>query len=235
MVGTLPSASLPRSKDTYTTDYHGPLTATFRRLKLFSVASFGLSAALTPIMFIIESSLPIGARASLAGIAMSTSGISTLLVSWCGSTYVTTLRHLRPEDNDGMGIEGLEMTTLSLFLRKRITRVYDVDFLVQTTRPFAKWELAETVSFAPPQDAGTGRKAGEPGEEETVAETVAADGEVTGRWIVRWEEGGVGHCRKVGSMVRYVGWLYDLFNSANAWFQAFQRSRGALDMTFSAC
>lgn len=132
-----------------------------------------------------------------------------------------------------MGIEGLEMTTLSLFLKKRITRVYDVDFLVQTTRPFAKWELAETVTFASPKDVGAGRKAGEPGEEETVAETVAADGEVTGRWIVTWEEGGVGRCRKVGSMVRYVN-----FNSTNilhnnhSMLQSFQCARGALDVTF---
>lgn len=203
MVGTLPSASSPKSTYAYTREYHGPLAPTFRRLKLFSVTSFGLSAALSPIMFIIESSLPMGARASLAGIALSTSGISTMLVSWCGSTYVTTLRHLKPAENDG--IEGLEMTTLSLFLRPRITRVYDVDFLVQTTRPFAKWELADTVSFGSPKPGVDAvRRAGEPGEEETVAETIAADGEVMGRWIVTWEEGGVGKCRKVGSMIRYV-------------------------------
>ncbi|KAF7973062.1 hypothetical protein HWV62_16366 [Athelia sp. TMB] len=202
MVGTLPSVSATQLKDTSAAEYQGPLSSTFRRLKLFSVMSFGLSAALSPIMFIIESSLPMGARASLAGIAISTSGISTLLVSWCGSTYVTTLRHLRPADNDG--IEGLEMTTLSLFLRKRVTRVYDVDFLVQTTRPFAKWELAETVAFGSAQPGVDAvRRAGEPGEEETVAETISADGEVTGRWIVRWEEGGVGRCRKVGSIIRH--------------------------------
>jgi hypothetical protein len=152
-------------------------------------------------MFIIESSLPTSARVGLAGVALTTSGISTLLVDWCGKPYVETLRHMHPSKNDG--IEGLEMTTLSILLQKRITRVYDVDFLVQTERPFAKWELAKMVSFPPPKDgAEASRKAGDPGQEETVAETLTANGEVLGRWIVKWEEGGVGKCREVGRITR---------------------------------
>jgi hypothetical protein len=199
--GALPSASAPRSSDTYTKDYKGPLALTFKRLKLFSLASLGLSAALSPFMFIIESTLPTSARVGLAGVALTTSGISTLLVNWCGKPYVETLRHLQPSENDG--IEGLEMTTLSLLLQKRTTRVYDVDFLVQTGRAFAKWELAEIVSFPLPTDgAEASRKAGDPGQEETIAETLTANGEVLGRWIVKWEEGGVGKCREVGRIVR---------------------------------
>jgi len=201
VIGTLPSASAPQLSDTYAKDYKGPLASTFKRLKLFSLASLGLSAALTPVMFVIESSLPTSARVGFAGLALTTSGISTLLVDWCGKPYVETLRHLHPSENDG--IEGLEMTTLSLFLQKRITRVYDVDFLVQTERGFAKWELAETVSFPPPKDGAEAlKKAGDPGQEETIAETLTANGEVLGRWIVKWEEGGVGKCREVGRIAR---------------------------------
>lgn len=95
------------------------------------------------------------------------------------------------------------MITLSLTLRKRITRVYDVDFLVETTRPFATWELAESVSFPPAIDgAEPTKQAGESGREEMIAETVADNGEVLGRWIVKWEENGVGRCRQVGNVIR---------------------------------
>ncbi|KIM82586.1 hypothetical protein PILCRDRAFT_27898, partial [Piloderma croceum F 1598] len=187
--------------DTYIKDYKGPLAPTFKRLKLFSLASLGLSAALSPFMFIIESPLPTSARVGLAGVALATSGISTFIVDWCGKPYVGTLRHLHPSDNDG--IDGLEMTMLSFLLQKRITRVYDVGFLVQTERAFAKLELAETISFPPVKDgAEASRKAGDPGQEETVAETLTANGEVLGRWIVKWEEGGVGKCREVGRIAR---------------------------------
>ena len=198
--GTLPSTSVPRSSDTYTKDYKGPLALTFKRLKIFSLASLSLTTALSPFMFIIESNLPTSARAGLAGVALTTSGISTLLVGWCGKPYVETLRHLRSSDNNG--VEGLEMTTLSVMLQKRITRVYDVDFLVQTERAFAKWELAEIVLFPPEDGEKASKKAGDPGQEETVAETLSIDGKVLGRWIVKWEEGGVGKCRQVGRIVR---------------------------------
>jgi len=152
-------------------------------------------------MFVIESNLPSSARAGLAGIALTTSGITTLLIAWCGQPYVETLRHLRPSENGG--IEGLEMTTVSALLRKRITRVYDVDFLVQTNRGFATWELAGMVTFPPSKEGPDATKiAGHPGQEETVAETLAGDGKVLGRWIVKWEESGVGKCRRVGQVVR---------------------------------
>jgi len=75
---------------------------------------------------------------------------------------------------------------------------------VQTNRGFAKWELADKLCFPPSKDGAEAvRKAGNPGQEETVAETLDVDGKVLGRWIVRWEEGGVGKCREVGQIVRY--------------------------------
>lgn len=103
------------------TTYHGPLAATFRRLKIFSLSSLTLSTTLAPFMFLVESNLPLTARFALASIAIGTSGLSTALVGWCGQPYVTTLTRLKPEENDG--VEGLEMTTLTLALHPRITRV----------------------------------------------------------------------------------------------------------------
>ena len=74
--------------------YVGPLTQTFRRLKIFSLSSLALASTLSPFIFIIESSLPSTARAALAATALATSGVSTALVGWCGRPYVTTLRRL---------------------------------------------------------------------------------------------------------------------------------------------
>ncbi|KAF5380435.1 hypothetical protein D9615_004666 [Tricholomella constricta] len=174
--------------------YIGPLTQTFRRLKIFSMSSFMLSCTLAPFMFIVESNLPVSARIALASIAIGTSGVSTGLVGWCGKPYVTTLRHLTPEENGGA--EGIEMSTLTLLLRPRITRVYDPTFLIETKRPFAKWELADSLVLP-------GDKTVEPGQEETVAETMDKDGNVLGRWVVKWGEGGEGTCHEVGKIIRY--------------------------------
>jgi hypothetical protein len=169
--------------------YHGPLTTTFRRLKLFSLSSLGLSVGLAPFLFLLETSsgLPVIARFALAGTALTTSGVSTALVGWCGKPYVTTL------EREGGGVA---MTTLTLALKKRVTHVYDTAFLVDTSRPFAKWELAESVHVD-----GKSRDT-VPGTEETVAETLDSRGAVVGRWIVKWGEGGQGTCREVGKISR---------------------------------
>lgn len=181
-------------KPTINAIYHGPLTATFRNLKIFSLSSFGLASAITPFMFVIESSLPLVARVALAATAMMTSGVSTGLVAWCGRPYVASLRLLGPDD--GEGATGIRMETTTLMLRPRFTTVYDTTFLAETRRPFAKWELAESVRLQASVHAGG---------EETVAETTDAGGKVIGRWIVRWAEDGVtGTCREVGKVVRYV-------------------------------
>ncbi|KAF8633388.1 hypothetical protein AX17_004559 [Amanita inopinata Kibby_2008] len=146
-------------------------------------------------MFIVESSLPLTARLALASIAIGTSGLSTALVGWCGKPYVGTLRPLTATD----GSEGLELTTYSLTLRPRITRVFDPYFLIETKRPFAKWELAESLTLPPDRPV----KSLEKGQEETVAETLDASDNVLGRWIVHWEEGGQGKCREAGNVVRH--------------------------------
>ncbi|KAG0708607.1 hypothetical protein DFH29DRAFT_870749 [Suillus ampliporus] len=157
---------------------------------------------MTPFIFIVESSLPLPARIVLAATALSTSSISTALVGWSGASYVVDLQRLPPADNGG--IEGIEMTTLTLTLKKLVTRVYDADFLVETKRPFAKWELAQSVLLPPPkEDALMAAKGGAQGEEETIAETFNATGEIVGRWIVKWESDGAGTCHGTGKIIRY--------------------------------
>lgn len=130
--GAALSTKAPSSADSQAQPvaYHGPLTQTFRRLKIFSLSSLGLSCIMTPFIFIVESSLPLSARIVLAATALSTSSISTALVRWSGASYVVDLQKLSPAENGG--IEGIEMTTLTLTLKRLVTRVYDVDFLVET-------------------------------------------------------------------------------------------------------
>jgi hypothetical protein len=209
--------------------YVGPLTRTFRRLKIFSLSSLALASSLSPFIFIVESSLPSTARAALATTALATSGVSTALVAWCGRPYVTTLRNLAStststsppsppnstseaqkqlQDQDQDHQEqtaahshshnenvpaGIELTTLTLTLSPLTTRVYDPAFLCDTTRAFARWELARSVQL-PSEDAVGVR----PGSEETVAETMDGAGNVLGRWIVTWGEDGEGSCRAEG-------------------------------------
>ncbi|KAK0454538.1 hypothetical protein EV421DRAFT_1896456 [Armillaria borealis] len=177
--------------------YHGPLSNTFRRLKLFSWTTLGLTSTISPFMFVIESNLPASARLSLATIAVTTSAASTAIVGWVTHPYVTTLRRLEPP-NPG-GVPEIEMTTYSLALKPRITRVYDPDFIIDTSRPFAKWELAKSVALP------VERRPTIPvtGSEETVAETMDSNGEVIGSWVVRWAENGEGTCRSIGSVVRH--------------------------------
>jgi hypothetical protein len=98
--------------------YHGPLTTTFRRLKIFSLASLGLSVTLSPFMFILEANLPVSARLALISVAIGCSSTSTALISWCAKPYVITLRRSYKD-----GAEEIEMTTVNLFLQPRITKV----------------------------------------------------------------------------------------------------------------
>ncbi|KAI0002224.1 hypothetical protein BJV74DRAFT_794010 [Russula compacta] len=214
--------------------YVGPLTSTFRRLKIFSLSSLVLASSLSPFIFIVESSLPSTARAALATTALVTSGVSTALVAWCGRPYVTTLRRLTTSSTSTPSASinaaaaattasptfeaqqegqqqqqttnshnenapaGIELTTLTLSLSPLTTRVYDPLFLGDTTRAFARWELAPRVQL-PPEDAAGVR----PGAEETVAETLNGAGAVLGRWIVTWGENGEGSCRAQGRVERH--------------------------------
>ena len=174
--------------------YQGPLTNTFRRLKIFSLSSLTLSAALAPFMFVIEASgIPLNARFALAGIAITTSGVSTALIAWCGRPYVIKLQRIEEED-------ALRMTTLTLGLHERITNVYDTSFLKETSRAFAKWELADHIKLE-----GKGKQVrAVPGTQETIAETTDAKGKLVGSWVVTWGENGEGTCKQIGKVNRYA-------------------------------
>lgn len=191
--------------------YIGPLAQTFRRLKIFSVSSLALSTLMTPFLFMIEttSAVPLVARIALAGTVLTTSGVSTALVAWCGRPYVTRLQWFHPEDAAatptkvaGKEPTGMELETTTLTLRKRITRVYDTAFLVPTNRPFAKWELAEAFQL-PAAEAAAEKAKGNLPREETIAESLDESGRVIGRWIVQWDENGSGTCRHMGKIQRY--------------------------------
>lgn len=201
-LSTVPTSEATRRSSDDDVIYVGPLTQTFRRLKIFSLSSLALAGSLSPFIFIVESSLPSTARVALAATALATSGVSTALVSWCGRPYVTTLRRLSStaptaqhttHSHNENAPAGIELTTLTLALTPRATRVYDPAFLGDATRAFARWELARSVQL-PPEDAAAVR----PGEEETVAETLDSAGKVIGRWIVTWGENGEGSCRAEG-------------------------------------
>jgi len=182
--------------------YRGPLTKPFRNLKIFSLSSIGLTVGLSPVLFVIDSGLPIAARISLAGIALGTSGLSTALIAFCAKPYVTNMRRFRP-DRTGSA-EVIEMTTQSLFLKPLVTTVYDPSFLLQTTRPFAQWELADKIHLTSTRTESVGVNVHpEDGMEETVAETKDVNGTTIGRWVVKWGTDGTGTCHQMGHVVRY--------------------------------
>ncbi|RPD57726.1 hypothetical protein L226DRAFT_573569 [Lentinus tigrinus ALCF2SS1-7] len=211
---TLPASEVNPPKATQTAPaevapedqvYHGPLTTTYRRLKIFSLSTLSLTFVLSPFIFVIETSsgLPLVARFALAGIAMGTSGISTSIVAWAGRPYVSTLRWLQPEGAQAAGSgNAIEMTTHTLAWHERVTTVYDTAFLVPTSRPFATWELAEGFKL-PEAEVESARAEGLIPREETIAETRNKAGELLGRWVVSWDENGEGTCRQIGKVVRY--------------------------------
>ncbi|TFK50950.1 hypothetical protein OE88DRAFT_1712824 [Heliocybe sulcata] len=158
-------------------------------------------------MFVIESSLPTSARIALAATAFGTSGVSTALVSWVGKPYVATLRPILAEGetlDPKQIVTSVEMTTYTLTLKRRVTKVYDTSFLVPAERAFAAWKLAEKLLLTSEE---LENKLPEHGSEETIAETFAEDGKSLGRWIVKWQvypdmQSVVGECHQVGHVVK---------------------------------
>jgi len=176
--------------------YSGPLTETWKRLKLFSFASLGLAAAITPFFFILESTVPMAGRAMLGGVAIASSSLSTALIGWCAAPYVTsfTVAH------DG----AVKFTTRSFFMKSLETTVYDKGFLRPATRFMAHWQLAKAMRFSK-EEAEQAIAGLEDGKEETVAETRNEEGDVLGWWVVRWRKEGdgyVGECTRSGNIVQ---------------------------------
>ena len=156
------------------------------------------------------------ARTALVAFAVGTSSFSTALVSWIAKPYVTTIRTLTPtKDSASVGdgphvAEGaIQLSTRSIFLRERLTNVYDPCFIDSTSRAFAKWQLVGKIVWDPEaalnQTSNPYRRAGC---EEVAAETTDDKGNVKGRWLVKWdsatgEEDGilVGNVRQEGQVV----------------------------------
>ena len=68
----------------------------------------------------------------------------------------------------------------------------------------AQWELAREISLTNSRVKEVGTNVHpEAGVEETVAETFDQNGEVVGRWVVKWEGNGQGKCHQTGEVVRY--------------------------------
>ncbi|KAG8704436.1 hypothetical protein FRC11_009892, partial [Ceratobasidium sp. 423] len=154
--------------------YRGPLSTTFKNLKLFSLTSLSLASALTPFIFIIDAPLSLSARIALAATALGTSVSSTALIAWCGKPYVVSMRR-------APGSGAVELTTTDVFLRERRTIVLDPRFFQTTSRPFATWELPE--SFTADPEPTVRRIAGFA---EPVAVTRDSSGNVVGQCVVEW-------------------------------------------------
>lgn len=117
--------------------YKAPLTNTFRRLKIFSLTSLGLSSTLAPFMFLIEANLPQTARLALAATAIATSSFGTMLIAWVTRPYVVSCRRmteLHGEGNEGLG-KGIEVKTLDMFLRPRLTQVSTLHIIPSIVYP----------------------------------------------------------------------------------------------------
>ncbi|KAH7334830.1 hypothetical protein B0J17DRAFT_601669 [Rhizoctonia solani] len=156
--------------------YQGPLSTTFRNLKLFSLSSLSLASALTPFIFIIDAPLSASARIALAATALGTSISSTALIAWCGKPYVVSMRKTP-------GSDAVELITTDAFLRQRSTTVLDPRFFQSTSRPFATWELPE--SFTADSNPDSQRLAGST---EPIAVTRDSSGNVIGQCVVEWNE-----------------------------------------------
>ncbi|ORX81463.1 hypothetical protein K493DRAFT_320660 [Basidiobolus meristosporus CBS 931.73] len=137
--------------------YIGPLANTAKYLKIFSVSSLALTFAVCPAVFLIEAPISFGMRSILVGAAIATSTVSTGLVHWCLSPYVTKIaiseehngEHYTQDvlgDNNPLKTTFSEITPdteLKLYTYKflggvRISQV-KVGDLEPSNRPFTSW------------------------------------------------------------------------------------------------
>lgn len=197
-ISTDPKEQAEKTQSSALLEYHGAYSETYKKLKVFSLSSLGLAAAITPMMFILDSTIPAGGRAILGITAMTTSSISTSLIAWAGRSYVTDLR----VDDGGRRIDFI---TTTMLLRKLTTTVYDPMFLEPAEHYFTKVRLRSSIRI-PMAVVQKQQMNLVDGQEETVAETTDSKGRVKGWWEVRWRQEGdagfVGECRGVGKVMR---------------------------------
>lgn len=150
----------------------------------------------SPCLLHAVSAFPSTFQAAILGTGAACFGVVSVYIALSTGPYVAYLRWLPKEE--GKKIEGIDMVTYTWLLQKRITRVYNPGFLVDSDKPFTTWKLARRFQL-PPFVAHIVK----PGQEEVVAETFDRCGEVLGRWIVTWGEDGRGYCRGEGNIQRY--------------------------------
>nr|CAG8496331.1 11749_t:CDS:2 [Entrophospora candida] len=86
--GTISPPPLPPSNKNIKIIYNGPFSQAIKRLKVFSISSLVATFSITPLIFLVDSSIDLVPRIALATITTTTSLTSTLLINWCTSTYV---------------------------------------------------------------------------------------------------------------------------------------------------
>lgn len=90
-------------------------------MKLFSLSSFALATALTPVLLFAPAELGMPARIGLAITALATSGSSFALIGWISKPYVTEMRLRNSYSSDGRaGIEQDGKNVLDNRLRKAV-------------------------------------------------------------------------------------------------------------------
>lgn len=159
--------------------YQGPLARTFHSLKVFSLSSLTLCVTTVPFIYVIDASLATSARTAIVAFAIATSSLSTGLVNWFASPYVQYMRRLPQR------VGAVEIVTKNILLQDRMTRVYDPMFLGPTKRHFAKWELVGEIAAEVSNDASPERR---PGGTEVAAETFDKQGNLLGRWLIKWSQ-----------------------------------------------
>ncbi|KAK9667443.1 hypothetical protein K7432_017860 [Basidiobolus ranarum] len=139
--------------------YVGPLANTAKYLKVFSVSSLALTFAVCPAVYLIDAPISFGMRSILVGAAIATSTISTGLVHWCLSPYVTKITVSEEHNGEHIIQEVLSdanplktsatvitpSTELTLYTYKffggiRSSQV-KVGDLEPSTRPFTSWGI----------------------------------------------------------------------------------------------
>ncbi|GAO49752.1 hypothetical protein SAICODRAFT_32180 [Saitoella complicata NRRL Y-17804] len=121
------STSSPSSPSPKIIEYDSPLRKAVTGLKIFSVGSLGLTAAITPIFIMMEST---GAQMVMIGTAFTVSALNTLMVTYLTSPYVIRARTILSPSSSSEGRQ-IEFTTLSLIGTKK-TATFPAKVLMET-------------------------------------------------------------------------------------------------------
>lgn len=175
----------PGGNGTSTVVYEGPLGNTFKLLKMFSLSSLGLSTAISPFIFILESSLPTSGRVFLAVTAMATTSFSTWLISLITTPYVNAVNRFVPSDGDRSRTL-MTLTTADVLTRPRHVTLLPLEngssILTASDRPMTNFKIEGAQSVGELAEDGC----------RAVAVMQDAKGKVTGIWRTSSFEAGRG-------------------------------------------